>query len=101
MNMNKHTPTPWPKPEHDSDSWPDDKSSLEWWEIPGICQCKKQADADLIWRAVNSHDKLVEALEAYEELMGSFGSSTRGAPKARALTLQIRAALALAKKGVP
>ena len=56
-----HTPTPWPTPFWTNDVNP---GYREWWEIEGVAMFDKEADAEFARKAVNSHDKLVEALRA-------------------------------------
>lgn len=60
-----HTPTPWAEPVYDND----DCSRSDWWEIEGVGRFSRLADAALARMAVNSHDKLVEALKAAGEVV--------------------------------
>jgi hypothetical protein len=62
-----HTPTPWAEPVYDND----DFSSAEWWEIEGVARFLNLEDVKLARKAVNSHDKLVEALREMVEMMDS------------------------------
>lgn len=54
------TKEPWSTPEHNND----DRSSAEWWEIPGIGRVYKEADARRIVACVNAcADVSIEFLE--------------------------------------
>ena len=63
-----HKPTPWPAPNRD----PHDRGAhREWWEIDSICRVYSEADALLIWRAVNAHEALISTLKTVQDVMVS------------------------------
>jgi len=63
MEKTEHTPTPWPAPEYDNDTGPNDDGFWEWWDIPGVARFDRQEDAEFARQACNTHDRLVEALK--------------------------------------
>jgi asparagine synthetase A len=63
--MSKHTPGPWPTPDYDNDTGPDDGYFVEWWDIEGVCKVDKKEDAMLIAAA----PCLLAALQACDEAM--------------------------------
>jgi len=75
MVTKDRTPTarPWPDIIYDTDidptleaddgSWPPLGAYREWWEIPGIAQFDREADAALALAAVNSIEQIKAALK--------------------------------------
>lgn len=64
------TPLPWPAPEYSNDVGPCDDYLAQWWDV-GPVRCNTKADAELVHRAVNSHDDLLDALRAAYTLFNS------------------------------
>jgi len=59
----KHTALPWPAPEYDNDTGPNDESFWEFWRIEGVADFDNKEDAEFAHRACNSHYELLEALK--------------------------------------
>lgn len=66
MSEQKHTATPWPKPEHDNDTGPGDDGYWEFWSIPGIGEFYREADAERAVTAANAYDAHVTRIDALE-----------------------------------
>lgn len=104
--MSKHTPTPWLKPCEDEVgviSKADDQSYGMRVPILTCYSANAEADADLIVKAVNFHDRLVEALREVAATLdwqchgrcrgfgdGPILSSSAAVEKARALLAEIK-----------
>ena len=53
------TPRPWPEPEYDNETAPQDEGFWEYWEIANVGTFNREDDARFAVRAVNAYDQLV------------------------------------------
>ena len=87
--MERASPTPWPKPEKDTDYGPHDTAH---YRIPRRAVGLHDPDHALIWIAVNHLAPLVEAVECCVNELSGLGPAGEAEPVARAALAAIDAA---------